>query len=169
MKYLILFFLFVISLNSQLYNKEEYNVWKMHKCDTRDLILLKENYDMQFKGNVCDIKEGRWFVEYSNEFFTNSSLIDVDHIIPLRYAHEMGAAKWSKRKKETFANDLENLIISSRKDNRTKKDRGPSEWMPRYNRCAYVVNWQKISTKYQLSLKSSDLTVIENTIKEECQ
>jgi hypothetical protein len=81
----------------------------------------------------------------------------------------MGAAKWSKRKKETFANDLENLIISSRKDNRTKKDSGPSEWMPRYNRCAYVVNWQKISTKYQLSLKSSDLTVIENTIKEECQ
>jgi hypothetical protein len=169
-KLILLIFFCTFPLKAdQLYNKKDYNVWKSYKCNTRDLLLIKENLNLQIQRNICDIKEGNWFVKYSNEFINDSSLIDVDHIIPLRYAHEAGGFNWSKRKKEIFANDLENLVISSRKDNRTKKDSGPSEWMPEYNRCLYVFKWKKITEKYELKIKPIDSYTIENIIKKECQ
>lgn len=169
LKFIVLFLIFTYLLSAQTYNRKDYNVWKNYKCNTRDLILIRDNYEKIYKGNICDNKEGKWLLGYSNEFVTNSSLIDLDHIIPIKYAHDMGAYRWSKKNKQLFANDLDNLILSSKKENRTKQDNGPSQWMPKYNRCEYSLRWKEISNKYNLTIKPEDLIVIENTITEECK
>ena len=40
------------------------------------------------------------------QWITEANRIDIDHIIPLKYAFEMGASDWRKSKKEKFANDF---------------------------------------------------------------
>jgi len=76
------------------------------------------------------IIRGLWQCRYTGLWFWNSRKLDVDHIIPLKYADEHGGASWSARKKEQFANDLENLIPVSAGANRGKGARGPTEWLP---------------------------------------
>ncbi|WP_421921504.1 HNH endonuclease family protein [Marinobacter salarius] len=39
----------------------------------------------------------------------NSSEIDIDHIVPLKWAWERGAKGWTRAKRERFANDMVNL------------------------------------------------------------
>ncbi|MGM0953782.1 MAG: HNH endonuclease family protein [Pseudomonadota bacterium] len=39
----------------------------------------------------------------------DASKIDIDHVVPLKWAWQHGANKWTKEKRERFANDPRNL------------------------------------------------------------
>ena len=86
--------------------------------------------------------------------------IDIDHIIPLKWAHDHGGANWSPTKKTAFANDPENLLATTASANRQKGAKGPEAWIPLVNRCSYGIHWQYLLTKYELNAPQATLEAI---------
>lgn len=119
------------------------------------------------KTRIDTENSGEWVDPYSGRKITSSSDIDIDHIVPLSYAAKHGGQEWDKDLKEQFANDLENLLATSAKENRSKGDKGPSEYMPSYKayHCQYSKAFIYISDKYSLSITKDDYKSLENTLK----
>ena len=60
-------------------------------------------------GKGCRVVTGRWISPFTGEIIQNSNEIDIDHVVPLKWAWEHGAKAWPKAKRERFANDMANL------------------------------------------------------------
>ena len=61
---------------------------------------------------------GSWYDPFTDMTFSTASRLDVDHMVPLKEAHESGAYLWSSTKKKEYANELfasESLIAVSGK------------------------------------------------------
>ena len=55
--------------------------------------------------------------------FTDASLLDIDHLVPLKEAHESGGFDWDADRRRDYANDLSDpntLIAVARGLNRQK-------------------------------------------------
>lgn len=59
--------------------------------------------------NRCRVVAGRWISPFTGNVIQNSQDIDIDHVVPLKWAWERGADTWSSEKRERFANDPVNL------------------------------------------------------------
>jgi hypothetical protein len=81
---------------------------------------------------------------------TLASDVDVDHVIPLKWAHDNGGASWSLEKKRDFANDPINLLVVDDEINKIKGARGINSWKPTKSRVKYRKLWEKIKKKYSL-------------------
>ena len=57
----------------------------------------------------CRVISGRWVSPFTGNVIQNSRDIDIDHVVPLKWAWNRGANEWSPGKREEFANDLVNL------------------------------------------------------------
>ncbi|AKK05584.1 putative DUF1524 family protein [Corynebacterium mustelae] len=88
--------------------------------------------------------------------------IEVDHIFPLSAAWDMGAFAWSEETRIAFANDPLNLVAVSAKQNQSKSDLLPSDWLPpvQSNRCWYVNRVTEVAAKYGLFLSTEDVTIM---------
>ena len=174
------------------YSRSEWKHWVPYKgnsCwNTREEVLkrdavpgtikLLDSSKNQVTKNGCAIGvksgssittegSGKWIDPYSGETFTNSSKLDIDHIIPLSKAARSGGQKWSKEQKQAFANDLDNLLAVSAKENRSKSDKGPGEYMPSNKKyhCQYAKSYTTIAYKYKLTINKDDSKVLEKTLK----
>lgn len=115
----------------------------------------------------CEVRTGEWLDEYTGKTFTVAAQIDVDHIIPLRYAHRQGGDQWPAQKKLAFANDPMNLLLVERREIQRKNARGPSRYLPREEyRCDYVRQWLALAEKYDLSLANADKNRITAMLRE---
>ena len=115
----------------------------------------------------CEVRLGEWFDEYTGETFTVAAQIDIDHVIPLRYAHNQGGDAWPPEKKLMFANDPVNIMLTERSEIRRKNERGPSRYLPREEyQCDYVRQWQAIAEKYDLRLANADRNRITVILRE---
>lgn len=110
---------------------------------------------------------GAWFDPYGGETWYKAGDLDVDHIVPLQYAHEHGAANWPESRKQEFANDLDNWLPVAASLNRSKGAKGPTEWMPPRHeyRCEYLARFDGIMVKYGLNYPSSELRVVKRMRK----
>ena len=70
----------------------------------------------------------------------NATAVQIDHIVPLAYAWDMGAWSWDDAKRAAFANDPRNLVAVDGPANENKRDSPPGRWMPSNERfhCQYV-------------------------------
>jgi 3-isopropylmalate dehydratase small subunit len=66
------------------------------------------------------VATGIWLGPFTGEVFTLASDVDIDHIIPLRYAHGHSGADWSPLLKKVFANDPDNILVTKDNANQTK-------------------------------------------------
>ncbi|MCL7942953.1 DUF1524 domain-containing protein [Marinobacter sp. ATCH36] len=57
----------------------------------------------------CRVVTGRWISPFTGKVIQNSGEIDIDHVVPLKWAWKRGAMGWSQLKRERFANDRVNL------------------------------------------------------------
>lgn len=73
------------------------------------LISLSTNKVRFASDKECRVVAGRWISPFTGDVIHDASKLDVDHVVPLRWAWEHGADDWSQEKRETFANDLRNL------------------------------------------------------------
>ena len=70
-----------------------------NNCDTRDDILARDLKNIQ-KEDFCRVKSGVLDDPYTGTQITYTrgrSLVDIDHVVPLSYAYEHGAASWTSR------------------------------------------------------------------------
>lgn len=120
--------------------------------DTRaELLVAQSSAPVSFAtGKQCRVVGGEWIGFFSNRVFRNAGEMDVDHVVALNAACDMGASGWSDDKREEFANDPLNLKLVSASLNRSKGDRSPAEWMPPANQCQYVARWLSVVAKYNL-------------------
>lgn len=141
--------------------------WQGSPCDAREEILKRDGKGVE-SDSSCRPTSGTWVSPYDNVTVTDSSKVDIDHIIPLSAASQRGAESWDQAKKSQFANDPENLVAVSQSSNRQKGDKGPSEWMPSNKdyQCTYAENWVKVAQKYQLGLTAEDKASLEQTLSQ---
>jgi hypothetical protein len=155
-----------------LYDRSDWPHWLDDDKDcqnTRHEILIQSSIKpVEFKtGNECNVLTGEWYDPYSGETFTISKELDLDHIVPLKFAHGHGADNWSRERKAIFANDLDNLILAKASLNRQKGAKGLTEWLPPNfsYRCEYVARFNAVLVKYKLSYIPSEQRIVDRFIK----
>ena len=84
------------------------------------------------------------FLHIQARCFIRTLEVDIDHVVPLKWAWDHGANKWTKAKREQFANDPANLLSVERSLNRQKGAKGLYEWLPPKNQCQYIVRFERI-------------------------
>jgi hypothetical protein len=103
---------------------------------------------------------GSWLDPYTGKTLTDSSEIDIDHVVPLANAWRSGAnsAEWSTADREAYANDPEALLSTDAGANRTKGDKGPEAWKPpnRDYWCEYARRWIWIKSDWNLSVNPAE-------------
>lgn len=99
----------------------------------------------------CRIIRGRWNDPYTGQIFYDGHKVDVDHLVPLKWAWKNGASTWSNEKRRDFANDERNLFIVSASANRSKGAKGPEEWLPTNKKfhCQYVTRYLRVLILYK--------------------
>jgi hypothetical protein len=138
-------------------------------CNTRAEVLIEEAIVKPKVGLKCKLTGGKWLSAYDGKTVTNSSLLDVDHMVPLAEAWRSGAWKWTPAQRQAFANDLDNseaLIAVTLSTNRSKGDRDPALWMPAKDKCTYTANWISIKTKYSLTVDSQESAMLSALVSE---
>ncbi|MCM2350045.1 MAG: HNH endonuclease family protein [Bacteriovoracaceae bacterium] len=152
---------------SKTYHRKEWKHWTDtdRDClDTRNEILKSRSLvAVKMNKRGCKVAAGKWADYYYPEVHTNPKKIDIDHVVPLKNAHDTGGAYWTKKEKETFANDPQNLVITNRSYNRKKGSKGVDGWLPVHQEyaCKYIKDWIIIKNKYGLKLTHQE----QNTIK----
>lgn len=143
------------------YNRKDYKHWVTIQgaCDTRETALVRDGSDVMTDPSTCKVTSGSWVDPYSGETFTDAKKMDIDHLIPLQYAHQHGGASWDAAKKQAYANDLDTVLLTvSARENRSKGAAGPGEYMPplKSYRCEYSQRWVAVSEKYGLTVGKAD-------------
>ncbi|WP_309238062.1 HNH endonuclease family protein [Streptomyces albidus (ex Kaewkla and Franco 2022)] len=140
-------------------------------CDTRNDVLARDGKDLEREsGSDCvvismtlhDPYTGRT-IEWRKQEATE---VQIDHVMPLSYDWQMGAARWPESKREQIANDPLNLIPVYGRSNSSKGDSGPASWLPpdKRIRCSYAVRFTQVALKYELPVTAPD----KRTMLEQC-
>ena len=92
-------------------------LWSGNGCRTRDDILARD-LDGPVKRDACVVVSGSYVDPYTAESvqFAKADAGDspIDHVVPLSFAWQMGAADWPAEKRLQFANDPLNLVLTTR-------------------------------------------------------
>lgn len=149
------------------YVRSDWEHWtdKDKDCqNTRQEILIERSlFKVKLNKKGCTVSQGKWMDYYHPEEHFLARNVDIDHLIPLKHAHDSGASHWSKEEKKLFANDLENLVITNRSYNRMKGAKTIAEWLPinKDRACRYIKDWIHIKKKYNLRLEEAEWKTIQ--------
>ncbi len=158
------------------YNRSNWGNWIDSDRDcqnTRHEVLIEESLvPVTFKtARQCIVVSGRWLDPYTGRIFTDPSMLDVDHVVPLKEAYLSGAKNWSRSRKSQYANSLQNkdhLIAVYRGANRSKGAKDIAQWLPpnkEYQR-EYMRIWIEIKKQWGLEFDSAEKRVIQRQFGE---
>jgi hypothetical protein len=116
-----LFFIIFTTFSLYAYPRPNWNqnACEIGKCqyNTRYCILIENGKNLKFDG--CKLISGVWYSFYTNKEIKSPSEIDIDHVFPSSLMYQGGLR--DDKFKKAF-NDIENLVISSSRENRQKSD-----------------------------------------------
>ncbi len=142
-------------------------------CDTRNDVLREQLVGVQVaaRSHGCKVAAGTLVDPYTGrtaDFAQDHREIEIDHVVPLAYAWDMGADGWTQRQRESFANDtgLE-LLASWGPANQAKGDAGPARWKPPEAafRCDYVLRFLRVVDHYGLAITTADAQAARGTAR----
>ena len=132
-------------------------------CDTRNDLLKIHGRDVQFRaGSDCVVVSMVLYDPYTGKDIAwkkaKAAEVQIDHVVPLSYSWQMGAARWPESKRKQMANDVLNLLPVEGRANSAKRDSGPASWLPpnKKIRCAYAVRFAQVADKYELPVTMAD-------------
>lgn len=155
------------------------SAWKdvdRNGCDTRNDILQRDFATTILKpgtGN-CKVIGGTWTDPYSNESYTFDAApsgAQIDHVVSLKNAWQMGADLWSDEMRTEFANDPLNLRVTIGSLNQQKSDANAASWLPPYKpgRCSFIATQVAVKTKWRLFVTEAEKSVFVTILsKPEC-
>jgi hypothetical protein len=158
----------------QEYDRDLYGGWGDLDSDCQntrhELLAELSTAEVLWDHLGCVVKRGRWIDPYTDKIFTDAGDLDVDHLVPLAYAHARGAYAWPSEKRTDFANDPRNLFAVEASANRSKGSRGPSRWLPPNEafRCQYIVRFIRIMMIYDLQFDQPESDEIEILRAQNC-
>ncbi|MDE0130135.1 MAG: HNH endonuclease family protein [Gammaproteobacteria bacterium] len=162
------------SIQIAAYDRNVFGDWHDQDNDcqnTRHERLLELSLSAaELSADGCLVVAGRWNDPYTGGVVTVAQELDLDHVVPLRWAWEHGAATWDEAKREQFANDPANLLPVSIKANISKGALGPLNWMPPNEdfACEYVLRFSRVIDRYGLELSASEASSLEALTAQKC-
>lgn len=132
-------------------------------CDTRDDILNRDLVDKTYVATKrCPdaVATGTLHDPYTNAtvaFVRGNQIgasVQIDHIVPLALAWDLGARNWPDQMRLRFANDPANLLAVAGQANQDKGDGEPAVWMPANSAfwCQYAVQFSAVLRGYGLPI-----------------
>ena len=140
--------------SARKYDRESWKHWQDYDKDCKntrhELLESRSTGRVFYSSSGCTVTTGEWWDKYSGRVMYYARDLDVDHVIPLKWAHDHGGNMWDSVKKEKFANDINNLLIVDDGLNRQKGAKGPTKWLPPNHayRCEYLKKWSDVLTAY---------------------
>lgn len=142
-------------------------------CDTRNDILERDLVDKTYVSITrCPtaVATGTLHDPYTNEIvaFTRGNhvgaSVQIDHIVPLALAWDLGARDWPDDRRLRFANDPANLLAVAGAPNQDKGDSQPALWMPPNAafRCQYAVQFIAVLRGYDLPVDARSAEVLRD-------
>ena len=140
-------------------------------CDTRNDILDRDLVDKTYVSiKRCPeaVATGTLHDPYTNATITFirgeqvGAAVQIDHIVPLALAWDLGARSWTDALRVRFANDPANLLAVAGQANQDKGDQAPSTWMPANTAfwCQYSVQFANVLRGYALPVDEASATVL---------
>ena len=158
----------------QGYDRSQFGNWIDADRDcqnTRHEVLIEESLiPVTFKtSRQCFVISGQWLDPYTGRVFTDPSMLDVDHVVPLKEAFDSGAKNWNRQKKRQYANDLRNkdhLIAVYRGANRSKGAKDIAQWLPpnKDYQKVYIRIWVEIKKQWGLVFDPAEIKVIQSLL-----
>ena len=147
-------------------------------CNQRDDVLLRDAVPdttrvQQQGGCDHDVLAGTWHDPYTGRTLTFTDLkdlgqaeaIQIDHVVPLAEAWVSGARRWSRDRREVFANDLGELLAVDGPTNAAKGDDDPAAWRPRKGyQCTYARRWIAVKTRYHLAVDAPERSALQQML-----
>jgi hypothetical protein len=142
-------------------------------CDTRNDILDRDLVDKTYVATKrCPnaVATGTLYDPYTNEVihFTRGNQVgasvQIDHLVPLALAWDLGARDWTDELRIRFANDPANLIAVQGQANQDKGDEQPADWMPPNHAfwCQYAVQFAAVLRGYGLPVDAPSAPVLRD-------
>ena len=161
---------FADSAGCPKYDRKSYRHWIDEDRDcqnARHEVLIEESSStVVFKTEKgCRVVSGSWKDPYSGRTIMDASKLDIDHMVPLKEAHQSGAANWSRERKRAYANDLDDpdtLIAVDRRLNRQKGAKDPAEWLPPNPayQTQYARAWVAVKLKWGLTADAKEIAAL---------
>jgi hypothetical protein len=140
-------------------------------CDTRDDILRRDlrMRTVRARTHGCVVTSGTLADPYTGtqiRYVRGHSRVDIDHVVALGDAWQMGAAHWVASERVSFANDPLNLLAVSAAANREKGDADAASWLPRTRsfRCSYVARQVAVKLRYRLSATAAEQVAMRRVL-----
>jgi hypothetical protein len=141
-------------------------------CDQRTDVLHRDLTGVQVREGThdCVVIAGLLDDPYSGASVTfekaDAAQVPIDHVVPLAAAWAQGAAAWPLEQRQAFANDLNNLMATTRSENSAKGDSTADEWVPAdptYG-CSYATVVITVKERYALAVTPSEEAALESLL-----
>ncbi|KQR16364.1 hypothetical protein ASF78_02935 [Cellulomonas sp. Leaf334] len=158
---------------SVTYDRATWNHWTDADGDCQDtraeVLIAESTGPVVLTADGCSVVSGTWVDPFSGLTWHQASDLDIDHLVPLKNAHDSGAWSWGATTKETYANDLTNpdaLVAVEDGLNQSKGSRGPDEWKPPAEDawCGYATAWATVKQDSALTVTQSELDALETML-----
>jgi len=96
----------------------------------------------------------------------DAAQVPIDHVVPLAAAWVQGGAAWTDDERERFANDLGNLMATTREENSAKGDSTADEWVPpdpTYG-CSYATIVITVKDRYALAVSPDEAAMLDSLL-----
>lgn len=140
-------------------------------CRTRQEVLIEEsNHENTTVGPNCTVS-GRWVSTLDGIQTTDTTVLEMDHLVALKEAWVSGAWAWNEQQRMAFANDLgdyRSLHIVTSASNQAKGDKDPARWHPTYSGyyCHYVNDWVAVKWRWNLAIDQAEKDAIRAKLTE---
>jgi len=140
-------------------------------CDTRNDILDRDLADKTYvsiKRCPKAVGAGTLLDPYTSAMvpFTRGAqtgaAVQIDYLVPLALAWDLGAREWTDEMRTRFANDPANLLAVQGRANQDKGDGEPGTWMPPNDafHCQYAMQFIAVLRGYALPVDAPSASVL---------
>ena len=152
------------------YSRSQWKHWIDEDGDCQDArqeALISESLvEVTFESErECRVETGRWYGAFASIYVEAPGDLDIDHLVPLKNAHDSGGWAWSSARKERYANysgDPNHLIAVTKGANRSKGAKGPEEWRPPDEGywCQYATDWTEVKMEWGLTMTQTETEAV---------
>jgi hypothetical protein len=156
------------------YDRDLYYHWSDEDSDcqdTRQESLLEWAVDpvVFLDETACRVASSTWEDPYTALIFEEPIYMDVDHMVPLKEAHQSGGWAWDADTRRDYANHLEStdhLIPVQASANRQKGARDPAEWLPSNPDFIeeYARLWIEVKLAWDLKADAVELATLQDIL-----
>jgi hypothetical protein len=141
-------------------------------CDQRNDVLHRDLTEVQVREGThdCVVIAGVLDDPYTGASVVfekaDAAQVPIDHVVPLAAAWVQGAAAWPAEQRQAFANDLRNLMATTRAENSAKGDSTADEWLPSdpaYG-CSYATVVITVKSTYVLSVTPAESQALQSLL-----